>query len=134
METVCRSGPFFSTFSLQAFAEGRPTFSISQNFICFLSYIAFFLGIVTEPWRPEQTCEVSACVCVCVGCVHLAGAWGGGVYRRCRVCNLQNDTLQMGKSANQQQLLLNAALTEPKRLQTTAVRVRRCVPATGFHP
>lgn len=49
--------------------------------------------------------------------------WGCGLFsgakRRCRFCHLQKLTQRLhranGKSANQQQLVMNATLTEPKR-------------------
>lgn len=50
-------------------------------------------------------------MCVCVG----------GVYRGCSLCNLPSDTVQMGKSANQQQLVMNAA---PAELNTRCLQVR----------
>lgn len=49
--------------------------------------------------------------------------WGWGLFtgakRQCRFCHLQSETQCLhranGKSANQQQLVMNATLTAPKR-------------------
>lgn len=66
--------------------------------------------------------------------------WGWGLFagakRQCRFCHLQKATQCLhcanGKSANQQQLVMNATLTEPKRPQTIQVWLQLTTRANEF--
>ncbi len=140
-----RARLFYSTLLLQGiWRRSSKIFNlVPQIFICFLSFSLFLL--ILQPgamatWDDiahtrEVKCRwlgghrlVSLFAPLCIsGCsvwsARLAGTQGLGVFtgakRQCKFCHLQKVTRCLhranGKSANQQQLVMNATLTEPKR-------------------